>query len=319
MTQVGRTVRTARAVLEVLSPLTGARASGQVLVKAAGADAPLPCGSFFCPVIPSTATPALKTIRRDLLYRTTQDAVVSAAGVLVPVVSVMGGARHNLAAGVEARWDPQVPGVELVSATSGAVAGAAEPTGDRAVRHAVIFEGVGGPNAARDLFKGLAQSLTPAVVLAWMSTQRGDVTGRNRYVRTDTWTLYVAVDRGDGSVERFGNGLDLLDAAEELLQGRASVGGYVFSAPAHAEVTARNRSSVTPSSYVYSLTLQTQHLVERLEVRGEASPPGEAVWREWDSAELASGPGSPMFPVVDGVLVRIPQGGFDDGFDDGFN
>ena len=116
MGEIGRTTRIARALLEVLRPLTGDPSTGTALVTATAGDVTLPARCFFAPLRKSVSNQ--ESLDRDNLVRSTADAgdqIISSAGVSVPLISMLGGKRQNLPAGTRLRLDPPLLGINAIA------------------------------------------------------------------------------------------------------------------------------------------------------------------------------------------------------------
>jgi hypothetical protein len=307
MSEIGRTTRIARAIVEVLRPLTGDRSSGIALVTATAGDIMLPARSFLAPLRRSIS--GQESIDRENLVRTTgEDAIVRATGTLVPIVSVLGGSRQNYVAGTRLRFDPPLDGVEeLATIAAPGMTGGATATGVGAVCQIIEYETITGPTAATDLFNARVQGGAPAIVLAWESSGGAKMVARGVHVRPDRWILYVITSRGDGAGKRRDEARDILDAVESYLVDRHSVAGYVFSAPA-TEILGRSRLAVTKTSYIYAVSLQTTGRARRIDSR----PDDELSFAEWKRTRLdAQTADVPPSPVVADVVFPMLLGPFD--------
>lgn len=320
---IGQTLRVARAMIEVLRPLTGAGSAGYAIVKATGDDVLLPPMSYAAPLTTSgVGSPPLQEVDRENLVRTTVGVVVSAAGALVPVRSILGGARQNLAGGTELRWDPPIDGVEEVSAlSSGGATGGAQPADDEpgAVNQVLLYEGLGAGSVGLDLFRARAQQGAPAVVLTWNDTGSSDKNARGVSEMTERWILFAVVAHAGSGAERGSEGLDLLDALRDYLNERGSIGGFVFSAPP-ARVLARRRIATWPGHYVYAVEVATTLAHERIAHTEEYAEGGEPAEWERTRYDVMTGDGTEPedFPAIENAVYPMSLDGFDDGFDDGF-
>lgn len=262
---LGLRVTVMRSLMAVLAPLTGTRATGTALVKSTtGGDVVLPAGCHAAPIVASDT--GNKQIARDKLVFSAAQVTVNPAGVAVPVRSLLGGVRHNFDDATELRWDPQLTGIELVSVLSGAMTGGLEPTGDAMVRRILAYEDLSTAQVAAQLFAAKMQSLTPTLIITWAGTGPSERMGRSVWQRSDRWVVYVVVTRKDGTIERGHQGLNLLDLVEAYLGERGAVDGANFSDPP-VTITGASRHSVTPSSYVYALSLETHNAVDRIDTR----------------------------------------------------
>lgn len=231
-------VRLERAVISCLQPLTGTRANGHVLVRATGADVEVPAGSYALP-IPRSAGGNAQIDWRAMLKTTSGTAganpptgtVVTSAGVLVPVTSVLGGLSQNLAPGTRVRWDPQIIGVEAESVIStGGTTGGTAPNGPESVTRIVSVDGTGPATVNIDAFKAMVGNF-PALMVSWEGSGTLPKRGVGRTPEEHTFRIYVFVDRFDGTNPRRDEGKRILDAVKRNLFDRAHVDGEVFSAP----------------------------------------------------------------------------------------
>lgn len=297
---LGFRVTVMRSIMAVLAPLTGQRATGTVTVRSTtGSNVTLPKGCFAAP-IPASDTGA-KQIARDKLLFTTEEATVAPAGTPVAIASLLGGTRHNFVDGTEVRWDPQLTGIELVSSLTGDMTGGAEPTGDASVRRIIAYEELATPDIAAALFSAKMVAQTPGVVVTWASTGPGERMGRSVWQRADRWILYVVTTRGSGTIERGTEGLNLLDLLESYLGERGAVDGRNFSDPGISIVGA-SRHRVTPSSFVYALTIETHGAMARVDTRlvdGSAKGPIADWVRTRYDVNVATTPEYPLIVDVE--------------------
>lgn len=303
---IGSTTRTARAILEVLKPLTGSPATGTATVTASGADVVVPAGCFLAPVKKTRG--GSSKIDRDNLVRTRTATTVTGSGVAVDVITMLGGARQNLPAGTVLRFDPPLEGVEDTAPVVATMTGGADATGVGAVKHVVETEQIETATAALDLFNARASSGSPCIVLSWDSTGGTRKVGRGTLVQPERWTLFVIVSRVDSSASRRSEGREIMDAVEGYLLDRASVAGHVFSSPP-TSILGRVRTAITKSSYVYAVQIETFAHPKRIETRGETSPDGEMTWADWRRTKLdVELAGVPPFPaIVDDAIIPMPE------------
>ncbi len=299
---LGFRVTVMRSIMGVLAPLTGQRATGTALVRATGSDVVLPRGCFAAPIVESDT--GNKAIARDKLLFTTAETTVTAGGTAVPVASLVGGARHNFAAGTDLRWDPQLAGVEIVSSLNVATTGGAEPTGDAKLRGLIPYEELATNKIGGAIFAAKLQGLTPGVVVTWAGTGAAERMGRNVWQRSDRWILYLVVTRKQGTVERGHEGLNLLDLLEAYLGERGAVDGRNFSDPG-VSIVGASRHSVTPSSYVYALTIETHGGMKRIDTR-LVDGTAHGVIADWDRSRYdVNVATTPEYPLI--VDARYDQ------------
>ena len=296
---LGHRIMVLRSLMAVLAPLTGTRATGTATVAATGADVVLPKGCFAAPIVASGTGNA--AIARDKLVFTTAETTVTSAGVSVPVTSLLGGTRHNFADGTQLRWDPSLTGVELVSSLDGAMSGGLNPTGDAALQRIVTYEELSMESAAA-LFAAKLHGHAPAAVVTWSGSGRAQRRGRDVWQRSDQWVIYVVVTRKDGTVERGHEGLNLLDIIEAYLGERGAVDGRHYSDRPTAILGAR-RHRVTPSSFIYALTLETSGAVQRIDTRVADGASAVGTIAAWDrtryDVEIAETPAYPLVTEAD--------------------
>jgi hypothetical protein len=284
-------VRLERAVMSVLQPLTGTRSTGSVLVKALGVDTPMPLGSYGVPAPVSAAGNAALDYRR--LVKTRETTTVTAAGVLVPLMTVTGGPRQVLEGGTKIQWDPPIPGIEPVStlAAAGLTGGTAPAEAIGSITQVTVLEGLGKENYAKSLWTaGLGEGAFPAVVIAWEGASPGAARGVSKNLRRHQFKILVAVSRVDGDDPRRDEGKRLLAAVEREIGDRSEVDGEVFSAP-NTDLGPAGRLVLSPEVYVYWMDFFVQRATLRRDRRtyaawrtsqqqittvpDEAHPPGE--------------------------------------------
>ena len=294
-------LRTARALFSVLSPLTGARSKGSVLVRSTGGDVAL-LGERPIYGVPVRGG----ALDYDAMVKTSGAAIVTPTGTLVPVTSLLGGAHVALPAGTPIRWDPTVPGLEPASVVaSGGLTGGLAPDFFGAVHQLRLHEQIGPADVAQQLFEAKVGRF-PALVLLWDSSvpAGGGISRKGCGVRLfdENWLLAVVASRVDSSEQRRQEALHILEDARELLTDRGETeDGEVFSAPAAVIVTGCRRIVVSPTSYVYGIAFSTTHTLVRREWR---------TFNPWlrTRIDLDTQTGqAPEAALVDGAVVEMPQ------------
>lgn len=304
---IGHTTRTARAILEVLRPLTGDPATGTATMTATGADIEVEAGSFLAPVRKTRG--GSRKIDRDNLVRTREDTTITSTGTAVGIISMLGGARQNLPAGTVLRFDPPLEGVEETAPVAALMTGGADATGVGAVKQIVEAEQLESASAALDIFNAKVSSGAPAIVLAWDGSGPVERIGRGVLSQVDSWTLFAIVSRADSSAGRRSEGRDIVDAIRGYLLDRGSVAGYVFSSPP-TQIVGRVRTAITKGSYVYAVQIETMSHPKRIETRGATSPDGEMTWSEWRRTVLdvqCVAAVAPFPTVVDDMIIPAAQ------------
>jgi len=334
---IGQTKRARRAIMAVLQPLTGTRATGTATVSLASgqtADVCIPANSHAFPIPESAA--GVGQVDDQRMLRTTAPIIVTSAGAkLVPVTSMMGGAWHNaLGAGTRLVWDPPIPGIETHSSLSAAMSGGAnalEVPGSNGrmlpgfVRDVSSSTDIAATDVAKDLFMARLSARIPSVVVSWQGSDEGEIKGRGQRQRPDRWFLFIVTDTRKGEEPRRDSGEDIMDAVEGLIGDRKGVDGYRFSDPP-AIVTGRRRLASTESSTVYVVSVSTYSSVRRTDLRvdtvpgmtADAATPGAG--ETWDTLRLqGQTTDDPPFVITGPIVIDQLQDAFSEGFTDGFS
>jgi len=294
---IGQTIRTRRAIMAALRPLTGDRATGTIKAIAATgySGITLPANTMLVAVPTSAA--GLSQAAPELVFRTTTaTAIATTPGTNVAATSLLGGARHNLPVASVLRYDPALVGVTATALAVADFTGGADATGLGAVKQILAFETLENVDAAQDLFLAKVRA-TPALVLAWAGRVLPESAGEGQWVRTDTWRLYVITSALQGGVQRGDEALDLIDRCEAYLIDRSSADHYVFSAPG-IQIRSVDRVRLTPSSWVYALTFTTTTSTARIDHRTLGSD-----YDEWLNTQVDCDTATtPPLPVVDGAI-----------------
>jgi hypothetical protein len=261
----------ARALLAVLQPLTGARASGTATVLAEpGPSAILPANTYAVPILSGA-------MRFDLLLKTAENPAddegwtVTTAGDPVTMISVLGGNEHNLPAGTELRWWPATADIEPKSVLAGPMTGGLDAVGLTALRQARFFEQLR-PNvdgAPADLFKSMVNQF-PSAVLVWERSRpvpAGGKLGRGVSAYEQEWHLFIITSRSDSDSARREEGLALVDAVTEEMVDRSTVDGETFSAVSGLAIDERSRYFVGAAFYVYRIRFTTTTTVSKKDPR----------------------------------------------------
>jgi hypothetical protein len=296
----------ARALLALLQPLTGARASGTATVKASpGPTAVLPPNTYAVPIVGGA-------MRFDLLLKTAQNAAapagwtVTTAGDPVTMISVVGGNEHNLPDATELRWWPGAAGIEAKSVLAGALTGGIDASGLTALRQVRFFEQLRADlsGTPADLFKSMVSQF-PSAVLVWERSRpapNGAKLGRGVNVYEQEWHLFLITSRADGDNQRREEGLALVDAVTEEMVDRSTVDGMMFSAASGLSIEERRRHFTGNAFYVYRIVFTTTTSVSKKDSR--TFNPWLFTRLDEDSTDpLPQGP----FPWVDNNRFPMPQ------------
>lgn len=289
----------ARAIMTLLSPMTGTVATGDITVTATGADVVLEKNCYGIPIIPGVG--ASGQLSPHVLLKTTEGTTVTAAGVDVPVKAVLGGVAANLDAGTEVRWSPAIDGIDAVSVVAaGGLTGGLAPTGYGGVKQIRFYEQIGPAQAQADMFRAQLGAW-PAIALIWSSTEPDDRRGTHRRTYRENWLLVVISSRTDSDDERRAEGLFILEEARELLTNRQQADGFSFSSPSGLELGRADRLVATPQSYIYVQRFSTEHTIVKRESREYP------FWETFKiDADTASGE-DPEVPIVDEAIYPMPD------------
>jgi hypothetical protein len=290
-------VHDARSILAALQPLTGARATGNVTVKAVpGPTAILKGGSYGVPVIQGAA-------RYDRLVKVAQNPAdkagwtVAAGGTVVPCFTNVGGVDQVIPPGTLIRWFPAIDGTELASSTPAGLAGAAPNTSTVGIAQLAFYEELQ-PGAGMTLFRG-AISRFPAVVLSWDGSGDAEPVGRGQWAQEQQWSLFVVASRQDADPARRMQGLLILDAIQEQLWGRGNVDGEGFSSPRGVDFSRRQSLPIDEKFFLYRARFSTMATYRQSETR---------TFSPWQKTKLdLETTDTPTFPTVVDNEFPMPQ------------
>lgn len=255
-----------RALLATLAPATGVRATGTVTATAGSAEVEIPRNSYLMPVVNGK-------MRDDLLFKTraswTLAADATEAGI--PIISNVGGARHNLPAGTVLRFDPVLEGVERdvtldADMTSGSDSG-------QLIRTVGFWEELDLSAPSPDLFA--AKIGDSGAMLVWTQSDpvEGSMSGlrqgaaratRNARIWRESFVLYVVAARIASDNDRRQKGKLILQAVTRLLTDRHQNddGEQLSTIGAGVEITNRARLGRSDKHYIYALTLRVNQTLE---------------------------------------------------------
>jgi hypothetical protein len=271
-------VETARGILAILGPMTGTRSAGVGLVRA-------PLGA-----VVQKSSYLIATIdggqRSESVFKVAENPdtadgswVADADGTAVPIVSNVGGRRHNLKAGSVLRFDPPLPGVTDLVTLVGPFTGGTDPAAG-GLLSAVIREEAG-PITDQAMFRTRMGGF-PGVMLSWDASQPSDGVTVPRTRRatqagaaTQLWkelfTLLLFVSKDQGAGARSMQGFVLLDEIARRLTDRRMVDGVCVSSPDGVQVRERfrdaGRGSIYSNFYVYGLRLTATHSITMTDER----------------------------------------------------
>lgn len=275
----------ARAILAVVQPVTGSRSAGQVLARAVGANVVVPRNAHLLPVREGQIRPEqpFKTDEGPLLAPNKGAWTVTSAGTNVDVLSVLGGARHNLPVGTVLRWDPPIAGLEPTATVGAAgLTGGADPTFFGGLKAAVVHDAFGAPAADLESFRAKLGAL-PGMVLIWQSSEPADGSavsalgrgggrmGQNEMLMVERYLAVIISNRVDDAHFRRSEALEAMDEVTLWLTDRMAVDGMSVSAPGGVQIAGRSRLQGNRLLYlehdVYAINLAITRTYKRHDVR----------------------------------------------------
>lgn len=279
---------TKRALLSALGPLAGPRATGNVIATATGADTVLLAGTYGIPVIDGKAVYArmLKVLPNgygpDADKRSVpQPWPVTAAGSLVAVRAVSGGAAGNLPLGTRILWQPYDTDVEAEGQVDpDGVTGGVNVSGPGTCARVIPFEAIGRGDVVKAFWEARGEGF-PAVCVARIGSDVTELVTVHSALRMHRFRVYVVSARLDGDDERVEELELLLDAIEEILQGLADVDGYPFSGPP-TETANEVREASAPTAHVFSMEVRINYALPREDVR---ETDGRS-WKPWATTRI---------------------------------
>jgi hypothetical protein len=335
-------VRTGRAIMSALQPLTGERAEGQMRLRAKEGQAfDLPRYTYFTPLIdrdnhPSWYFKVGQGPNEDGSWR-----VDDSGDTLVDVYSNLGGARHNIAAST--RLTPELKIVELDESSTNAPKAEADFTGGTDpetfafFRDMAFYEQLDGPAMTTDLARSPIREfpacllafddMTPADGVAISQVNQGAVNaGDGTKFFKIGYSLSIIVNRSEGEAYRRHEGLLLADKMiHELNDRHAAPDGEVISNPGGIQVRQLMREvgdqKIYQKFYIYTLFISCMQAVTRtdrrvynpllrasvtVQRRPDASPATEA---QTDAFTLVNDMQLDMTPgqldlAIDGIFTR---------------
>lgn len=302
-------VRAARALMAVMQPRTGTRATGTVIVKAIGSDVTIPRNSYACPVVEGR-------IRPDLAMKTAEGPETNGAwtatssGTAIDFFSNIGGRRHNIASGTTLRFDPEISGIESLE-SSGAFSGGADLAEFGALRDIVLYEQFDGPILSLDMFRSLIKGF-PAAIIAWEGSEPADGAispqkerdtraGSKASIYTETFQIAVISERNEGDDIRRSEGLLAAERICTAIAERHYVDGEPFSNPSGVQIRRRwrerGRQPVYQRFYVYAIQVGVMGTIRMDEYR---------TFGPWETSKIdVQKPTTPPKEVVDEALVDM--------------
>lgn len=278
---MGATVLTiGRGICAILQPLTGARATGTCVFRpVSGATEQLPPHTWLYPIVSNQ-------IRPDLGYKVLPNPAaesgewaIAAAGTAAPVVSNIGGKRHNVPVGTEFRIEPDAgANVAGTAVTLTGFAGGTDAfesvdpvVADLGIANVVLYETFGGSSESIEQFNANVGGRWPLVMLFWSGDEPADgyannntssptKRGSHSMQYAQDFELWLVCSRQDSEAQRRGQAMRLLDEISWYLYDRMSVDGLAISSPGGIKIKRRSRETGTGEQFfkafrVYSISL----------------------------------------------------------------
>lgn len=269
----------ARALMSLISPLTGTISQGSVTFQASGADVSLPMGTYMYPVIQGKKQPT-QLFKVDEGPNPDKSWTITAAGTAVAVVSMLGGIRYNVPASTPFLLDPPVLGLVAAQPTADAnFTGGVDATGFGAVKDVITYESMDGPDLSLDMRRSMVMKF-PAVVVTFSdilpgdgsptpTTNRPSRTGTRKFLYKMGYVMSVIAARDDSDHERRHEGLQVVTNILKLVSDRSMIDSECVSQPGGVQVLQVLRESgpqdIYQKFYVYDVavaltaTLQTTY------------------------------------------------------------
>lgn len=262
-----------RAILYALGELVGARASGNVVATATGADTVLPPFTYGVPIIGGKAI-YHRMFRVESTLPLNVEAVgptVTNAGTSVAVRAVSGGAVGNLPAGTPFVWQPNIDGVERYGVIGpGGLTGGVNADGPGRCARVVSLDSLtrkesAGPRGTGSIWEAQGEGF-PAIVLSYASDRTVEQATVASAIVAHTYNLFVVAANYLDNDERQIEAKLLVAAVRDILQGLADADGDVFSDPP-CEVGAVQALAFAPTSHVFSIDVTATDAPRRTDRR----------------------------------------------------
>jgi len=293
-------IEIARDLMSAISPVTGVRGTGQIMVRPkGGAQVFLPRNWYLMPIVNGA-------VREDLLFKVDQGSnravypdgkrkkanenepdadswwTIQPGGSMVNIVSLVGGRRFNLPKNTKFVFDPLNNDLETEAILQAPITNGSDPVHFGGCKSVVQFEQLNAPSASLDAFRASVGKL-PAVVIVWDGSEPADGTtqssidrGRTRVGQTsqlfkERFNLFVLVERLDSSAVRSSEGLKLLEDITNWLTDLQSVDGEVFSSPTGIQIRGRSRiagdNAAYQSMFIYALQISVTSCIRPYDSR----------------------------------------------------
>jgi hypothetical protein len=318
---VSGTLQKARAIEARLQKLQGSAGTGQLRVRATGADVVLPPGECAVPLVDNALNEQATIFVRPNPTAPSSDKVkgwtVTSAGTLVDVETLQGGAGVNLPGSIECRWDPPLAGLEETATLE--PAGVTGATSSAELGSIALFRHYKqiATGDIDELFRAQVYAF-PAAILAWGTTSpldgpisgspgpRTARVGASAMLAKHGWLLYLVTSRLEEEGIRRREGEILRDRVLRRLHNarRTRDRAFVVSNEPGTEVLAARVFRVTPTSYVDVVEFATIYTLTPDNDEPDANP-----WLRTHYKQLtpAQGPAVPL--ELPNIVIPIPPDG----------
>lgn len=263
-------LRDAYSIMGLLLPLTGERATGNVLLKATGDDVVITATRprYLYPIVGGAVAP-------ERVYKTVGDVTITSAGTAVPVRSLVGGAMHNIAEATPMRLVEGLNGNEdglevdlaVTLVQAGGLAGGTTPEAFGTFKRVALHEELTAAEVSQQLFiAGVGHF--PALLLTWDSAGETELSIRHQRHMPCRWSAFIIVSRNDSGPRRRAEGLRLMNDVAEIITDRCETEDReVFSTPHRIVVNGMGRVVRTPTVFVYAVSFTTETTLVKREWR----------------------------------------------------
>lgn len=273
-------LNTARAVMALMQPLTGTRATGTVTMTAkAGQSFELKPGTYAFPVLSGKVRPHMHF---KVAAPPSGDAwTITDAGVAVTFISNLGGAKYNIPGGTVLRMDPPIEALDTAVVAGDFIDGV-DATGFGALKDVVIAEQLEGPVISLDMRRAPGLTRFPAAVITWDdglpadgSTQttlgRGNRVGTRSLLWALNYQISIISSRADSDHARRHEGMYILNAVARLISDRHMVDTECVSNPQPLQLRQMLREDgpqdVYQKFYIYHLMFGCTTTLESIDTR----------------------------------------------------
>lgn len=321
-------VRTGRAIMSALQPLTGERAAGQLRLRAKEGKAfNLDRYTYFTPLLDGDNHTSWY-FKVDGGPNEDGSWLVDDSGdTLVSVYSNLGGIRHNVPAGTRFTPELKIEDLDVTQANAPMAEadfeGGTDPEPYAALKDVAFYETLGGPAMSLDLSRSPLREF-PALLVAFDDLTPADGTAISQVNQSAVnagagtkmykigYSLSIIVSRNESDAFRRHEGLLIADQIlEELNDRHAAHDGELISNPAGLQIRTLMREAgpqqVYQKFYVYTLFVSAMLSITRTE-RRKYSPllrAGVTLQRRPDDEPVNAAQSTP-YTLVDMQLDMTP-------------